>query len=192
LGGPLVQWVGQAATLATVAGNLPTACRRRQVLEVSFGQGTLLPSLARTHRVYGIDLNRRKCLAARDGLTAKAHAARLAQARVERLPFPSGVFDSGLNTMAFSGYPQVGPALGELMRVLEPGGRLIQLDFARPGEPGLVARAYLALWTAFGEVIRRMDAVLENAGLQFDSRDIAAGGSLQLCPVDRPTSTSTD
>ncbi len=45
------------------------------------------------------------------------------------------------------------------------------------------------MWSAFGDVIRRMDRVFEAAGLPFRSTVIGAGGSLQLFLVDKQAPT---
>lgn len=173
---PWRQWIESA--LPEVVG--------RSVLEVSFGPGWLLPILAETRTVFGIDFNRRMCETAKTRLELAGSTQRLAQGNVEALPFPSGSFDCVLNTMAFSGYPHAGAAMAELMRVLRPGGRLVLLDFVSTDDLGVVGKGYVKLAIVLGDVMRDMDQVFEDSGLSAESKVIGAGGSLKLFWVDKP------
>jgi len=61
---------------------------------------------------------------AKHNLEEKQIQPKLVQADVENLPFPPGCFDTLVNTMSFSGYPDGGRAMGEIYRVLGQGGGL--------------------------------------------------------------------
>jgi SAM-dependent methyltransferase len=100
----------------------------RSLLEIGYGSGFLLPTLARAAtRVAGLD--REAPPAGLDDYLA-AHGARdveLAQADAEKMPFPVGAFDC---VVAFSIFEHIGgealeAALGEVARVLEPGGAFL-------------------------------------------------------------------
>jgi len=152
---------------------------------VSFGPGWRHLSQAQSHKVFGIDLNMRMGQTVWARVPESGRAAHQTWAKGEGLPFPPDSFDCVLNSLAFSGHPDAGAALDVLMRVLRPGGRLVFLDLVRSDQLGLVGRGYVALWSAFGAVIRRMDHVSQNSGLRFRSRMIGAGGSLQRLLVDK-------
>ena len=76
-----------------------------RVLEASFGTGYLMMQYADKYETYGIDFNPEMVETARKNLSRKGVKATLRQANVEQLPFPDNYFDTVINTMAFSGYP---------------------------------------------------------------------------------------
>lgn len=103
----------------------------------------------RGFRVVGIDLSGDLLVAARD-LEAQSPAAvglrgRLAQADMRALPFGDGVFGAVVNLFTSFGYlgdEGDGRALGEMARVLAPGGVLV-MDLMNPDavRRGLVPRS---------------------------------------------------
>lgn len=103
-----------------------------KVLEVSFGTGYLLTQYANNFDTYGIDFNNVMVETAKKNLQRKGFEAKLLQANVENLPFPDKHFDSIINTMAFSGYPNGKKAMSEFFRVLKENGRLLIVDFDYP------------------------------------------------------------
>jgi len=113
--------------LATVHG---------EVLEVGFGTGLNLPHYpAPVRRITTVD--------------PSAGMHRLAQRRVrksgievdqrvqsgERLPFENGTFDCVVSTFTLCSIENVGQALGEVYRVLRPGGRLLFLEHGLSPQP---------------------------------------------------------
>ena len=92
------------------------------VLDVGAGSGRLLAALAaRGWTVHGVDPAPRMLERAR---TRVPHAARLAVARAEGLPFADGTFDA-VAIIGVLEYTAVGSALEELARVLRSGGRAV-------------------------------------------------------------------
>jgi len=66
------------------------------------------------------------------------------------LPFDADTFEVVTTGYGLRNVPQLGPALGEILRVLRPGGRFWSLDFERP-ESAWLRRTYLAyLWAVGG------------------------------------------
>jgi demethylmenaquinone methyltransferase/2-methoxy-6-polyprenyl-1,4-benzoquinol methylase len=101
----------------TCAG-LPAGSR---VLDVGAGYGPRLADLiARGYRAHGVDAS---YAAALDG----SRVAPVAVADVRHLPWDDATFDAALATFPLQHLPadQAGRAVGELARVLRPGGRLV-------------------------------------------------------------------
>ena len=53
----------------------------------------------------------------------------------ESMPFDEGTFDCVVSTWTMCSIPEVGRALGEVYRVLRPGGRLVFLEHGQSGDP---------------------------------------------------------
>jgi ubiquinone/menaquinone biosynthesis C-methylase UbiE len=87
-----------------------------RVLEIPFGTGCLMAQYASRFETYGIDYNQRMAVVARANLKQAGLKARLQVSNVEALPYAHSTFDSVVNTMAFSGYPDATLALSEIRR----------------------------------------------------------------------------
>ena len=59
------------------------------------------------------------------------------RAPAEDLPFEDNTFDVAVSTLVLCGVDNQARALGELRRVLRPGGQLIFIEHVRSDEPGL-------------------------------------------------------
>jgi len=67
----------------------------------------------------------------------QAPKAKVVRAPAEQLPFEDEAFDVAVSTLVLCGVDDQARALGELRRVLRPGGRLIFIEHVRSDEPGL-------------------------------------------------------
>lgn len=67
----------------------------------------------------------------RERLASSGQAAEVVQAPAERLPFPSGAFDTAVATLVLCTVPDPAAALAEARRVLRPGGQLLFLEHVR-------------------------------------------------------------
>jgi SAM-dependent methyltransferase len=151
-----------------------------QVLEVSFGTGWLLTQYAGEVEAHGVDLNRRMVAIAKRNLRRAGLDAKLRRANVEDLPFDSDRFDTVVNTMAFSGYPDGASAMSELHRVLRPGGRLLIIDVAYPADGNRIGSALVGLWKRLGDVLRDLPALLAESGFDVREQEIGGSGSIHL------------
>ena len=106
------------------------------VLEIGAGTGLNLPHYERATKVVAVEP---------DASMARRLPARAAEASVpveivtgsaEELPFPDGAFDTVVVTFVFCSVEDPAAALGEIRRVLSPGGRLVLLEHVR-GEDSL-------------------------------------------------------
>src|SRR2546423_3104498 len=66
----------------------------------------------------------------------QAHQAEVVQAPAEDLPFEDASFDVVVSTLVLCGADQK-RSLGEVRRVLRPGGRLLFIEHVRSGDPDL-------------------------------------------------------
>ena len=102
-----------------------------RVLDVGSGPGYLLASIAEAvgpaGAAHGVDPSpaMNALAAARtDGMSW----VRIGDGDAVALPFPDGGFDAAVSTQVFEYVADVAGALGELRRVLRPGGRALVLD----------------------------------------------------------------
>lgn len=151
-----------------------------KVLEVSFGTGYLLTRYASQYKSFAIDLNPDLARIAWGNLRQHNLSAHLQVANVEHIPYPAGEFDSLLNTMAFTAYPDAERALAEITRVLKPGGRLIILDINYPHNRNPVGTLLTKSWKAGGDIIRDLPGLLTGSGYQFTDQEVGGFGSLHL------------
>lgn len=111
------------------------------VVDVGCGTGGLLRRLASggAARLVGVDESAGMLEIALK-LSGNTGAIEFVEASAESLPLGDGEFDLALSCIAFHHFPDPPGALGEMRRVLRPGGRLLICDMC--GE-GLLARVML-------------------------------------------------
>jgi ubiquinone/menaquinone biosynthesis C-methylase UbiE len=151
-----------------------------RVLEVSFGTGYLLTRYAGQFETYGVDYNRCMAATARQNLKKSGHEAQLQVADVAALPYPDQLFDSLVNTMSFTGYPDGLKAMSELWRVLKPGGRLILIDINYPANQNRLGTALARLFASLGDIIRDMAALFGALDIPYQDHEIGGFGCVHL------------
>ena len=151
-----------------------------KVLEISFGTGYLLTQYAHQYDTYGIDYNWALTHIARQNLERAGMQASLQQADVAHLPYRSEMFDTVINTMAFTGYPDGAKAMAEIYRVLKPTGRLLLVDINYPQDRNGLGMALTRFWANSGDLIRDMNQLLEDAGFRYRDEEIGGFGSVHL------------
>lgn len=128
----------RARTVARVA---PILARPGvQVLDVACGTGDLtraLQSRSNSARVFGSDF----CHPMLQAASGKLAQSRLFEADALDLPIAAGAFDLVTIAFGFRNLTNYRAGLGELRRILKPGGTLAILEFTTPPNP-LVARSY--------------------------------------------------
>jgi ubiquinone/menaquinone biosynthesis C-methylase UbiE len=115
---------------------LATACG--DVLEVGFGTGLNLPHYpAEVRRITTVDPNPgMHRLAQRRIMKSKIEVEQRVLSG-ERLPFEADHFDCAVSTFCLCSIDDVGQALGELYRVLKPGGRFLFLEHGLSPQSGV-------------------------------------------------------
>jgi ubiquinone/menaquinone biosynthesis C-methylase UbiE len=98
------------------------------VLEVAVGTGLNLPWYSKGITLTGIDLSPAMLAIARDRARTLGMKADLREASADALPFPDDSFDTVLCTVSLCNISADRAAIGEMHRVLRPGGRLVLLD----------------------------------------------------------------
>jgi len=73
--------------------------------------------------------------AAKDGGTGVHPPKHLVEAPAEALPFDDDTFDTAVATLVLCTIPYPEAAIGELARVLKPGGRLLFIEHVRADDP---------------------------------------------------------
>jgi demethylmenaquinone methyltransferase / 2-methoxy-6-polyprenyl-1,4-benzoquinol methylase len=121
----------------TISVARPRAGER--VLDIATGSGDLAAALARRvlpgGEVWITDINRRMLERGRDRLLDLGLTLPAAQCDAERLPFPPGYFDCVTVGFGLRNMTRKEAALGEMARVLKPGGRLVVLEFSKVWKP---------------------------------------------------------
>jgi ubiquinone/menaquinone biosynthesis C-methylase UbiE len=84
-------------------------------------------------RVWGLDLCAGMLRGGQERSTASEGRMHRVQGDSSRLPFADNSFDAITCTHSFHHYPDQGKVIGEMHRVLRPGGRLLIIDGDRDG-----------------------------------------------------------
>jgi ubiquinone/menaquinone biosynthesis C-methylase UbiE len=158
-----------------------------RVLEVSYGTGYLLTQYAHRYRVYGIDYNAQLSRIALINLRKAGLNASLQRADVIHLPFPADCFDTLVNTMAFSAYPDGEAAMSELHRVLKPTGRLLIIDICHPDDQNRLGMLLAKFWEAAGDILRDLGELLDRFGFEYSEDEIGGSGSVHLFVATKTT-----
>ena len=150
------------------------------VLEISFGTGYLLAQYANKYKTYGVDYNWELSLLAQQNLRKNGARASIQQADVKHLPYRSESFDTVVNTMAFTGYPDGQKAIAEIHRVIKKDGRLVLIDINYPKDQNWLGMQSTRFWASAGDIIRDMGNLLEGTGFEYTDNEIGGFGSVHL------------
>lgn len=106
------------------------ACSRAtgRILEVAVGTGLNLSRYPEGLHVTGIDLSPEMLAIARKRAADEGTNVTLREGDAHALPFPDASFDSVVCTYSLCNIPDTSRALGEMKRVLRPGGKAILVD----------------------------------------------------------------
>lgn len=108
------------------------------VLDVATGTADLAIMAARRGvRVTGVDISEGMLTGGRKKVEQAGLQDRvtLQAADGESLPFPDGLFDAVMVAFGVRNFEHLEQGLGEMRRVLRPGGRSLILEFSRPRGP---------------------------------------------------------
>ncbi|MBF2097434.1 MAG: class I SAM-dependent methyltransferase [Gloeomargaritaceae cyanobacterium C42_A2020_066] len=159
------------------------------ILDLCCGSGAATRMLVERGRVTGLDASPRSLAAAQQ----RVPTATYVEAFAENLPFPDHSFDLVYTSVALHEMTpdQRRAILGEVGRVLKPGGWFTLIDFHAPARPVPWLPLALFLWlfetqTAWGWLAADLDQELGDAGLVLGHRHLYAGDLLQVVQAQRP------
>ena len=151
-----------------------------RLLDVGCGTGAASRSAASVAAsVVGIDLSPEMIRQARElaGRVANVH---FEIADSEHLPFDDGAFTAVVCSNSFHHYPDPGRAVGEMTRVLAPGGRLVLGDACSDRAAARIADVFLRRFEPGHVRLYRSDELgsfVRGAGLsRVELRRLSGGG----------------
>ncbi len=131
-----------------------------RVLDLAGGTGDLArqmaPLVGSAGNIVLADINASMLCEGRDRLLDGGIAGvRFCRAAAEALPFPADCFDRVLIGFGLRNFTDKQAALGEIKRVLKPGGLLLVLDFSKPISPLLegLSAGWQSLWPGLGQLV---------------------------------------
>ena len=162
------------------------------VLEVAIGTGLNLPHYPEDVTLTGLDLSDRMLGLARSRARDLGRAVTLRQGSAHTLPFDDASFDTVVCTLGLCAIPDHEAAVGEMVRVLRPGGRLILLDHVASssrlarGVQWLLERVTVPL--AGEHFLRRPLHLVQAGGLRVEQRDRFKLGLVERLVARKPES----
>ena len=122
------RWKRETVELALAGGG------KKRVLDLCCGSGDLcfLAERRGAGSVIGADFTLPMLAVARRRAAAGTRRSRFVQADALALPFADGSFDVVTISYGLRNIADIARALGEMRRVLAPGGRAVVLDFGKP------------------------------------------------------------
>ena len=146
------------------------------VLEVGLGAGTNLSfyDMGRVRQVIGVEPSAGMRSKAKRAIARQALPVELIDAPGEALPLEDGSVDTVLLTFTLCTIPDAGQALGEMRRVLKPGGRLVFLEHGLAPDAGVARwqRRVEPVWKRIGggcHLARPIDRLIGAAGFRIDA-----------------------
>ena len=143
-----------------------------EVLEVAIGTGRNLCWYPADVSLVGIDISPHMLDGARERAKTLSRPVELRVADAQQLPFGAATFDTVVATLTLCSIPDDRAAVGEMARVLRPGGRLILVDHVASPKPAVrrVQRLLDPLMVRFegDHLLREPHVAVQEAGLVID------------------------
>jgi ubiquinone/menaquinone biosynthesis C-methylase UbiE len=168
-----------------------TSRARGQVLEVAVGTGRNLPGYPAEVTLTGIELSPAMLAIARQRAADLGREADLRDGDAQRLPFDDASFDTVLCALSLCTIPSPAAAVGEMRRVLRPGGRLLLLDHIGSTWPPLYAAQWVmerfTVRTAGEHFTRRQLPLVQAAGFQIVETERLKAGTVERVHAVKPS-----
>jgi len=163
---------------------------RGRVLEVAVGTGRNLPHYPADVTIAGVDLSPAMLAIARRRAADLGREADLREGDAERLPFADASFDTVVCALALCSIPDPAAAIGEMIRVLAPGGRLLLFDHIGSTWPPIYAVQWLVerftIRSAGEYFTRRQLPLVRAAGLEVVEVERRKAGTVELIFARKP------
>jgi ubiquinone/menaquinone biosynthesis C-methylase UbiE len=163
---------------------------RGRVLEVAIGTGRNLPHYPADVTITAIELSPAMLAIARQRAADLGRDVTLREADAKHLPFDEASFDTVVCALALCTIPSPAAALGEMRRVLAPGGRLLLLDHIGSTWPPVYAVQWLlerVSIRAAGEHFTRRQLPLVTAdGFQIEETERLKAGTVERIHAVKP------
>ena len=170
------EWLGQRA--------------HSRILEVAIGTGRNLPHYPAGAAVTGIEVSPAMLAIARQRAAGLGRDADLQEGDAERLPFADASFDTVVCALSLCTIPDPAAAIGEMNRVLVPGGRLLLLDHIGSTWPPVHAAQWLleqiTIRAAGEHFTRRQLPLVEAAGFQVIETERRKAGTVERIYAVKP------
>jgi ubiquinone/menaquinone biosynthesis C-methylase UbiE len=167
-----------------------TTRARGRVLEVAVGTGRNFPHYPPETTVTGIELSPAMLAIARQRATDLGRDFDLREGDAEHLPWDDASFDTVVCALSLCTIPDPVTAIGEMKRVLVPGGRLLLLDHIGSSWPPVYAAQWLVeqvTCRAAGEYFtRRQLPLVQEAGFQIVETERLRAGTAERIHAVKP------
>jgi ubiquinone/menaquinone biosynthesis C-methylase UbiE len=167
-----------------------TSRARGQVLEVAVGTGRNLAHYPAEATVTGIELSPAMLAIARQRAADLGRDADLLEGDAEHLPCGDASFDTVVCALSLCSIPSPATAIGEMKRVLVPGGRLLLLDHVGSTWPPVYAAQWLfermTIRAAGEHFTRRQLPLVQAAGFQVVETQRLKAGTVERIHAVKP------
>jgi ubiquinone/menaquinone biosynthesis C-methylase UbiE len=163
---------------------------RGSVLEVAVGTGRNLPHYPADATVTAIELSPGMLAIARRRAADLGRDVTFHEGDAEHLPFGDASFDTVVCALSLCTIPSPAAAIGEMKRVLVPGGRLLLLDHIGSTWPPVYAAQWLVerltIRAAGEHFTRRQLPLVQAAGFQVVETERLKAGSVERIHAVKP------
>ncbi len=164
---------------------------RGRVLEVAIGTGRNLSRYPADVTITGIELSPAMLAIARQRAAGLGRDVDLREGDAEHLPFDDASFDTVVCALSLCTIPSPVAAVGEMRRVLGPGGRLLLLDHIGSTWPPVYAAQWLVeritIRAAGEHFTRRQLPLVQAAGFQIVQTERLKAGTVERIHAVKPT-----
>jgi ubiquinone/menaquinone biosynthesis C-methylase UbiE len=170
------EWLGERAT--------------GRILEVAIGTGRNLPHYRPDATVTGIELSPAMLAIARERAADLGRQVDLREGDAEHLPFDDASFDTVVCALSLCTIPNPAAAIGEIKRVLLPGGTLLLVDHIASSWPPIHAAQWLleriTIRTAGEHFTRRQLPLVQAAGFRITETERLKAGTVERIFARKP------
>jgi ubiquinone/menaquinone biosynthesis C-methylase UbiE len=169
---------------------------RGRVLEVAIGTGRNLSHYPAEVIVTGVELSPAMLAIARERAAGLDRDVDFREGDAEHLPFADASFDTVVCALSLCTIPSPAAAIGEMKRVLIPGGRLLLLDHIASTWPPVRAAQWVVeqvtIRAAGEHFTRRQLPLVLAAGFQVVETERLKAGSMERIHAVKPATPAAD